>query len=180
MQYCWLTIPNIVGCYALYPFAHPVARCCVLLGVVAQSLKLVKLLSQQLPTFLLLRDRQSVVQQCWISVLSTSNIVWATHTHYTCFSKSYGFYPSMMHLSSNIVGSCCIRLHTTANTDATTANIVGPRMLGVVASVCTPLPTRMQQLPTLLAQECWELLHPFARSLKFMRDFLTQGQKLSL
>ena len=37
----------------------------------------------------------------------------------------------------NIVGSCCIRLHTSANTDATTANNVGPTMLGVVASVCT-------------------------------------------
>ena len=30
----------------------------------------------------------------------------------------------------------------------------------------TPLPTRRQQLPTLLAQQCWELLRPFARSLK--------------
>ena len=37
----------------------------------------------------------------------------------------------------NIVGSCCIRLHTTANTHATTPNIVGATMLGVVASVCT-------------------------------------------
>ena len=38
-------------------------------------------------------------------------------------------------------------------------------LLRVVASVCTPLPTRRQQLPTLLAQQCWELLRPFARSL---------------
>ena len=30
---------NIVGCYMLRPFAHPVACCCVLLGVVSQSLK---------------------------------------------------------------------------------------------------------------------------------------------
>ena len=37
----------------------------------------------------------------------------------------------------NIVGSCCIRLQTTANTHATTPNIVGATMLGVVASVCT-------------------------------------------
>ena len=37
----------------------------------------------------------------------------------------------------NIVGSCCIRLHTTVNTHATTPNIVGATMLGVVASVCT-------------------------------------------
>ena len=32
----------------------------------------------------------------------------------------------------NIVGSCCNRLKTTANTDAATPNIVGATMLGVV------------------------------------------------
>ena len=49
---------NIVGCYMLRPLAHPVA-CCVLLGVVAQSLKPAhangrNIVSQhvQLPTFL--------------------------------------------------------------------------------------------------------------------------------
>ena len=40
-------------------------------------------------------------------------------------------------LGPNIVGSCCIHLHTTANMGATTPNIVGATMLGVVASVCT-------------------------------------------
>ena len=30
-------------------------------------------------------------------------------------------------------------------------------LLGVVASVYTPLPTRTQQVPTLLDQQCWEL-----------------------
>ena len=43
--------------------------CCVrlhtLLHVVAQSLKLVKLFSQQLPTFLLFRDRRSVAFNLW-------------------------------------------------------------------------------------------------------------------
>ena len=48
---------NIVECYMLRPFAHPVACCCALLGVVAQYLKPVKLLAtckrtQQLPTML--------------------------------------------------------------------------------------------------------------------------------
>ena len=38
---------------------------------------------------------------------------------------------------SKLVGSCCICLHTTANTHATTPNIVGATMLGVVAPVCT-------------------------------------------
>ena len=53
-QQCWPTTSNIVGCYMLRPFAHPVACCCVLLGVVAQSLKPVKLLGLGL-----------VGQQCW-------------------------------------------------------------------------------------------------------------------
>ena len=36
--------------------------CCMLLDVVAQRLKPVKLFSQKLPTFLLFRDRRSVAQ----------------------------------------------------------------------------------------------------------------------
>ena len=40
-------------------------------------------------------------------------------------------------VGNNIVGSCCTRLHLTANTDATTPNIAGRAMLKVVASVCT-------------------------------------------
>ena len=53
-QHCWPTTPNVVGCYMLRPFAHPVVCCWMLLRV---------------------------------------------------------------------VGSCHIRLHTTANKDATTPNI---------------------------------------------------------
>ena len=94
MQYFWPTNPNIVGCYVLRPFAHPVACCWMLLRVVAQSLKPVKLFSQQLPTFLLFRDRRSVAQQCWIRLHSSSNIVGVTHAHYAWFTKTYGLYPS--------------------------------------------------------------------------------------
>ena len=119
--------------------------CCVrwhtLLRVVARSLKPVKLFSQQLPTFLLFRDRRSVAQQCWIRLHSSSNIVGATHAHYAWITKTYGLYSS--HDALQV-----------------------PTLLGVVASVCTPLPTRTQQLPTLLAQQYWELLCPFARSLR--------------
>ena len=85
---------NIVGRYMLRPFAHPVVSCWMLLHVVAQSLKPVKLLSQQLPTFLLFRNRRSVAQQCWIRLHSSSNIVGATHAHYAWFTKTYGLYPS--------------------------------------------------------------------------------------
>ena len=115
--------------------------CCMLLDVVGQSLKPVKLFSQQLPTFLLFRDRRSVAQQCWIRLHSSSNVVGATHAHYAWIAKTYGLY------SSN---------------DA----LQVPDLLEVVEPVCTPLPTRTQQLPTLLAQHCWELLRPFAGSLR--------------
>ena len=140
-QRCWPTTPNIVRCYTLRPFAHPVACCWMLLRVVAQSLKPVKLFSQQLPTFLLFLDRRSVAQQCWIRLHSSSNIVGATHAHYAWFAKTYGLYP------------CHDALQV-------------PTLLQVVASVCTSLPTRTQQLPTLLAQQCLELLRPFASSLR--------------
>ena len=126
-QHCWPTTPNIVGCYMLRPFAHPVACCWMLSRVVAQSLKPVKLFSQQLSTFLLFRDRRSVAQQCWIRLHSSSNIVGAAHAHYAWLCTA----------GSNIVGSCCIRLQTTPNMHATTPNIVGAALLGVVASVCT-------------------------------------------
>ena len=103
----------------LRPFAHPVA-CCSMLLRIAQSLKPVKLFSQQLPTFLLFRDRRSVTQQCWIRFHSSTNIVGAKHAHYAWFTKTYGLYPSHDVL----------------------------------------------QVPTLLAQQCWELLRPFAGSLR--------------
>ena len=86
--------------------------CCMLLDVVVQSLKPVKLFSQQLPTFLLFRDRRSVAQQCWIRLHSSFNTVGATHAHYAWFTKTYGLYP--FHDALEV-----------------------PTMLGVVASVCT-------------------------------------------
>ena len=78
----------------LRPFARPVACCCVLLGVVAQRLKPVKLFSQQFPTFRLFRDRRSVALQCWIGLHSSSNIAGDTHAYYAWSPKSYGLYPS--------------------------------------------------------------------------------------
>ena len=74
------------------------------------------------------------------------------------------------HCWRNNIGSFCVCLHTTANSHATTLNIVDATMLGVVASVSTPLPTRTQQLPTLLTQQCWELLHPFAHHCRLARN----------
>ena len=44
-QHCWSTTPQIVGCYMLRPFALSFACCWMLLRVVAQGLKPVKLLA---------------------------------------------------------------------------------------------------------------------------------------
>ena len=117
----------------LRPFAHPVACCWMLLRVVAQSLKPVKLFSQQLATFLLFRDRRRVAQQCWIRLHSSSNIVGATHAHYACmgcilptmhcrsqhcWELLHPFAHHCQHARNNsqhcwrdTVGSCCVRLH---------------------------------------------------------------------
>ena len=112
------TDANIVGCYMLRPFAHPVACCWMLLRVVAQSLKPVKLFSQQLPTFLLFRDRQSVAQQCWIRLHNSSNIVEAARALRIVYKDLWVVSFPRRTAGPNIVGNCCIHLHTTANTHA--------------------------------------------------------------
>ena len=137
-------LPALVGCYMLRPFAHTVACCWMLLRVVAQSLKPVKLFSQQLPTFLLFRYRRSVTQQCWIRLHSSPNIVGAAHAHYAWFSKTYGLYPS--HDAPQV-----------------------PTLLGIVTSVahhCQHARNNSQHCWRNNVQQCWELLRPFARSLK--------------
>ena len=89
----------------LCPFAHSVVCCYALFGVVAQSLKPVKLLSQQLPTFLCSVIAEA--QQCWIPVHSSSNIA-----HYI----SYGLYPAHDALQvptlSGVIASFCTPLPT--------------------------------------------------------------------
>ena len=67
---------NSQNCWMLH-VASVYTPCCMLLGVVAQSLKLVKILSQQLLTFCLFRDFQSIAQKCWICLHSSSKVVGA-------------------------------------------------------------------------------------------------------
>ena len=135
-QHCWMLHVSSVC-----------TTCCVLLGVLAQSLKPVKLLSKQLPMFLLFRDR--VALRCWIGLHSSFQHCWG---HESAFHMVYKVlrvvsFPRCT-ADSNIMGSCCVHLHTTANTDATTSNIVGPTMLGVVASVyMAPLVLELQYWP---------------------------------
>ena len=44
-------------------------------------------------------------------------------------------------------------------------------LLRVVAQSLKPVKLCRQQLPTLLAQRCWELLRPFQRSLRHLENF---------
>ena len=106
----------------------------MLLRVVAQSLKPVKLFSQQLPTFLLFRDRRRVCTPIPTLLGPRTFIMYGLQRFIGCILPT-------MHCRSQHWWDC-------------------------VASVCTALPTCTQQLPTLLAQQCWELLRPFARSLR--------------
>ena len=125
--------------------------CCVrfhtLLHVVAQSLKPVKLFSQQLPTFLLFCDHRSVAHNVG-SVCTALPTLLRPRTLLRMVYKDLWLvsFPRCT-VGLNNAESCCIRLHTTANTDATTPNIVAPTMLGVVAaSVCTHPKTREMAL----------------------------------
>ena len=113
--------------------------CFMLLDVVACCCAKFETCQTFQPTTLnisLFRDRRSVTQQCWICLHSSSNIVGATHAYYAWFTKTYGLYPS--HDALQV-----------------------PTLLGAVSSVCGPLPTRTQQLATLLGL--------FARGLKEQR-----------
>ena len=137
---------NSQHCWMLH-VASVCTPCCMLLDVVACCCTKFETGQTFQPTtsnISLFHDRRSLAQQCWIRLHSSSNTVGATHAHYAWFTKTYGLYPS--HDSLQV-----------------------PVLLVVVASVCTPLPTRTQQLPTLYSQQCWELLRPCARRLKVKR-----------
>ena len=117
--------------------------CCVrlhmLLHVVAPSLKPVKHFSQKLPTILLFRDRWSVAQQCWSDPFAQLfQRCWDHARPLRMDNKDlWVVFFSRCTAGLKFVGSCYIRLHTTANAHATIPNIVGETMLGVVAPVCT-------------------------------------------
>ena len=134
------TLFNVTCCVRLHILFHVVGYCCVLLRKVGNRSNFSANNSQP---FFLFHDRRRVAQQCgiscWIRLHSSSNINGARHAHYAWFTKTYELHP-------------------------THGALQVPTLLGVVASVCRQLPTRTQQLP--IVQRCWELLRPFARSLR--------------
>ena len=88
-------------------------RICLWSYLAVKRLRPVKLLSQQLPTFLLFRDRRSVAQQCWKRLHSSSTSVGVTHAHYTWSPYKVLWIVSFPRCTAgpNNVGSCCVRLH---------------------------------------------------------------------
>ena len=106
-------------------------KCCIrlhnLLHVVAQSLIPVNLLRQQPPTFLLFCDRRSAAQlfhHRWGHV----------RTLHVVSKVLKAVFVLRCTADPNIDGSCCIRLHTTANTNTTTPAIVGPTIMELLFS----------------------------------------------
>ena len=120
---------HIGGRRALSSLRHPLLRVQTDATLLAN-----KVLSQQLPRFLLLCDRPSVAQQCWIRLQTSSNINCWGHARrlHMVFKVFWVVSFPRCTAGPNIVGSCCIRVHTTANTDATTPNIVDPVRLYIV------------------------------------------------
>ena len=115
----------------LRPFAHPFACCCEKfetsqtfqpttpnISFVPWSLK---------RSAIMLDPFAQLFQHCWghaRSLRMDFKDLWVV------------FFPRCT-AGPKLVGSCCIRLHTTANTHSTTPNIVGATMLKDVAPVCT-------------------------------------------
>ena len=109
--------PNIVGCYMLRPCAHPVACCWMLLRVVAQSLKPIKLFAPSKRTQPLLAYNS---QHCWM-----------LHVASVCTSCC---------MLLDVVACCCAKFETDQTfrpeqTDATVVGLQLPTLLDVTCCV---------------------------------------------
>ena len=125
-QQCWTTTPNIVGCYTLRLFPHPVVCCCAkfengqMFTLKTPNISFV--LSTPRRGATMLDPFAQLFQHCWRlarTLHMVSKVLWVV-TFPQCTA------------GTNIVGSCCIRLYSTPN-------IVGQTMLGVVAFLCMEL-----------------------------------------
>ena len=119
IQQCWSRWPtmlrlfawgfNIIGCYMLRPFAHPVACCRMLLRVVAQSLKPV-IGCVQTGTTLLTNNSQ----HCWmlhVASVCTPYCMLAQSLKPVILLAPCKRTQHCWLTTPNIVGSCCVRLH---------------------------------------------------------------------
>ena len=161
MQHCWLTSPNIVGCYSCVhlhtllhtPFVHPVVHsictpCCILLSVIGSGcakFETGQTFEPTTPNISFVLYLQSVTRKYWIRLHSSSNIVGATHAPKMAVEVLWGCIPSIMHCRSQHFWELFHPFSHHYNTDATTVFV-------------------------LLAQQCWELLRPFARSSTYQKN----------
>ena len=97
--------------------------------------EIVKLLSQQLQTFCSEASCNNVGSVSTTLQTLLGRLTRITHVYKDLWVVSFPRYTE----GPNIVWSCRVHFLTTANTDATTLNIVGPTMLGFVGSFCTQL-----------------------------------------
>ena len=133
-QHCWPTTPNIVECYMLRPFAHPVAvvACCCAKLETGETFQPTTPNISFVPWSLkrsaaMLDPFAQLFRHCWGHARSLRVV----------YKDLWDVSFPRCSVGPHIVGSCYIRLQTTANTHATTPNIVCATTLGVVASVCT-------------------------------------------
>ena len=108
----------------LSPLRHPLLRVQTDATLLAN-----KVLSQQLPTFLLFCDRRSVAQQCWIRLQTSSNINCWGHARrlHMVFKVLWVVSFPRCTAGPNIVGSCCIRVQSTGNTEVKNSKHCWPR-----------------------------------------------------
>ena len=125
---------------------------------------------------------------CLSTVQTDATLLTNNSQHCWMLHVASVFTPCSMLL--DVVACCCAKFETGQTFQPTTPNIWSPKrratMLDPFAQLfqhccgharssrmdykdlwVVPLPTRTKQLPTLLAQQCWESLRPFARSLSF-------------
>ena len=147
---------------------HVVICFCVLLGVIAQRLKAVKLLGQQLPTFLLFRDHRSVGPKNNVGSICTAlPTLLGPRTRNTHGLQSLmGWILPIMHCRSQ---HCWESLHPFAhhcrherNNSQRCWSQQCWELLHPFAHHCQHERNNSQRC---WSQQCWELLRPFARSL---------------
>ena len=150
------TLLDITCCIRLHTLLHVVGCCYVLLRKVWNRLTFI---SQQLPATVL------------PTLLGPRTLI--THG----LQRLMGCILPTMHCRSQKCWELLHRLHTTANTRATTLNIIGATMLRVVAFVCARSLRMVYKdlgciLPTMhrWSQYCLELLRPFAHHCQHARS----------
>ena len=128
------TLLDVTCCVPLHTLLHVVGCCCVLLRKVWTG----QTFQPTTPniSFVMWSPKRSATMLDPFARFFQHCRGHARSLRMDCKDLRVVFFPRCT-AGPKLVGGCCIRLHTTANTHATTPNIVSATMLGVVAPVCT-------------------------------------------